>query len=81
MSMGSQTLYEKSRKFCSQKRAIIYLMGEQPTCFNVIMKRKLSYMIPQSVVICTSVRWNNYQWYLKAFEVIKPCHIPYDHCL
>ncbi len=49
MPMGSQTLCKKSGKFHRKKRAIQYLIGEQPTCFNVIMKRKLSYRTAQTV--------------------------------
>ncbi len=81
MSMASKTLRKKSGKFHCQKRAILHLIGEQPTHFNGIMKRKLSCMTPQTVFICLSVRWNNNQQCLKPYEVIKLCQILYDRCL
>ena len=76
MSMASQTLCKKSGKFHRQKRAILNLIDEQPAHFNGIMKRKSSCMTPQTVFICLSVRWNNYQPYLKPFEVIKTLSNP-----
>ncbi len=78
MPMASQRLCKKSGKFHRQKRPILHLIGEEPAHFSGIMRRKSSCMTPQTVFICLSVRWNNYQQYLKRFEVIKLCQILYD---
>ena len=81
MPMANQTLCIKSGNFHRQKRPILHLIVEQHAHFNGIMRRKSSCMTPHTVFICLSVGWNNYQQYLKQFEVIKLCQILYDRCL